>query len=217
MQEQEKNIAPEEIVDEEFMLEAVPMKKRRSTYSQVMVWVGFGYVATGLFVGGTLAGYGGAPGLNPGEAILAIILGMGALFVMTSLLGVAAQRTGLNLALISRYSYGSKGFIIPMAMMALMTFGWFSSIVGMVADIWGGLIGNPSGIIVFSPAAWGYEAVPDITLEVLIAVVVWGIVFTYSAVKGISAIEKVAKFACPIILVVAIVVGVGMMLSLIHI
>lgn len=83
MQEQQKNITPEETVDEEFMLEAVPMKKRRSTYSQVMVWVGFGYVATGLFVGGTLAGYGGAPGLNPGEAILAIILGMGALFVMT--------------------------------------------------------------------------------------------------------------------------------------
>ena len=38
MQEKVKNIAPEETVDEEFMLEAVPMKKRRSTYSQVMVW-----------------------------------------------------------------------------------------------------------------------------------------------------------------------------------
>lgn len=211
MQEKEKMAAEQETVDEEFMLDAVPMKKRRSTYSQVMVWVGFGYVATGLFVGGTLAGYGGAPGLNPTDAILAIVLGMGALFIMTSLLGVAAQKTGLNLALISRYSYGSKGFIIPMAVMALLTFGWFSSIVGMVADIWGGLIGNPTGIVIFSPASWGYSAVPDITLEVMIAVVIWGVIFTYSAVRGISAIEKVAKFACPIILVVAIVVGVGML------
>lgn len=196
--------------DHEYMLEPVPQEKRRSTYSQIMVWVGFGYVATGLFVGGTLAGYGGAPGLSPWEAVLAIILGMGSLFIMTSLLGIAAQRTGLNLSLISRYSYGSKGFIIPMAVMAILTFGWFSSIVGMVADIWGGLLGNPSGVTVFSPADWGYAAVPDITLEVLLAVIIWGAIFTFSAVRGISAIEKVAKFACPIILVVALVVGGGM-------
>lgn len=196
--------------DHEYMLEPVPQEKRRSTYSQIMVWVGFGYVATGLFVGGTLAGWGGAPGLSPWEAVLAIILGMGSLFIMTSLLGIAAQRTGLNLSLISRYSYGSKGFIIPMAVMAILTFGWFSSIVGMVADIWGGLLGNPSGVTVFSPADWGYTSVPDITLEVLLAVIIWGAIFTFSAVRGISAIEKVAKFACPIILVVALVVGVGM-------
>ena len=69
MQEQEKKVAVEETVDTEYMLEPVPMNKRRSTYSQIMVWVGFGYCATGLFVGGTLAGYGGAPGLNPVEAL----------------------------------------------------------------------------------------------------------------------------------------------------
>lgn len=196
--------------DQEYMLEAVPPDKRRSTYSQIMVWVGFGYVATGLFVGGTLAGYGGAPGLTPWEASLAIILGMGALFVMTSLLGMAAQKTGLNLSLISRYSYGSKGFMIPMLVMAILTFGWFSSIVGMVADIWGGLLGNPTGITVFSPSEWGYKGVPDITLEVLVAVLVWGTIFTISAIRGIGAIEKIAKFVCPIILVVALVVGIGM-------
>ena len=38
----------------EFMLSPVPMEKRRPTFSQVMVWVGFGYVVTGLFIGGTL-------------------------------------------------------------------------------------------------------------------------------------------------------------------
>lgn len=196
--------------DTEYTLEPVPMDKRRSTFSQVMVWIGFGYVATGLFVGGTLAGYGGGKGLNPMDAFLSVLLGMGALLIMTSLLGVAAQRTGLNLSLISRYSYGEKGMIIPMAVMALLTFGWFSSIVGMVADIWGSLIGNPSGITVFNPASIGYKGVAPITLEVLVACLIWGLVFTVSAARGISAIEKVAKFVCPIILVVAIVSGVGM-------
>ncbi len=197
--------------DSEYMLEPVPKDKRRSTFSQIMVWVGFGYVATGLFVGGTLAGYGGNPGLRPAHAIAAVAIGMGILFVLTSFLGMAAQKTGLNLSLISRYSYGKKGMILPMGIMALLTFGWFSSIVGMVADIWGGLIGNPSGITVFNPANFGYSAVPPITLEVFIACIVWGLVFTISALIGISAIEKIAKFVAPIILVVAIVVGVGML------
>lgn len=196
--------------DSEFMLEPVPKDKRRSTFSQIMVWVGFGYVATGLFVGGTLAGYGDKPGLKPAEAIAAVVIGMGVLFIMTSFLGMAAQNTGLNLSLISRYSYGKKGMILPMAIMALLTFGWFSSIVGMVADIWGGLIGNPTGIIIFNPANFGYDAVPPITLEVFLACIGWGLVFTVSAIIGISAIEKIAKFVAPIILVVAIVVGVGM-------
>lgn len=198
------------VQDTEFTLQPVPVDSRRSTLGQVMVWVGFGYVATGLFVGGTLAGYGGSAGLNPLDAFLSVALGMGALLIITSLLGVAAQKTGLNLSLISRYSYGRKGMILPMAVMALLTFGWFSSIVGMVADIWGGLIGNPSGIVVFDPAAMGYTQVAPITLEVLLACIGWGLIFTLSAAKGISAIETIAKFVCPIILVVAIICGIGM-------
>ncbi len=44
--------------DNERMLSPVPMSERRPTFNQVMVWVGFGYVVTGLFVGGVLAGFG---------------------------------------------------------------------------------------------------------------------------------------------------------------
>ena len=67
MQEEQKNSQ-----DSEFMLEPVPENKRRSTASQVMVWIGFGYAVTGLIVGGTLGGYGGGGGLPPAEAVLAI-------------------------------------------------------------------------------------------------------------------------------------------------
>ena len=77
--------------DGERMLSPVPMSERRPTFNQVMVWVGFGYVVTGLFVGGVLAGFGGQPGLPPSMAIWAIVLGMGSLTIMTSLLGIMAQ------------------------------------------------------------------------------------------------------------------------------
>ncbi|MCB6585642.1 hypothetical protein, partial [Streptococcus gordonii] len=51
--------------DGEFMLEPVPLDARRSTRSQFMVWIGFGYAVTGLIVGGNLAGYGGTGGMGP--------------------------------------------------------------------------------------------------------------------------------------------------------
>lgn len=206
-QTENKKVETEAVEDEEFMLEPVPMNKRRSTRSQFMVWVGFGYAVTGLIVGGTLGGSGGA-GLAPWPAFLAILLGMGALFLMTSFLGVAAQKTGLNLSLLSRYSFGHKGIIIPMAVMALLTLGWFASIVGMVGDIWGAWIGNPSGIIVFDPATIGKPNVAPITLEVFLSCAVCGIIFTVTAIKGMGAIEKVANVCSPLILIVAVGVGI---------
>ena len=198
---------PEVVKDEEFMLEPVPENKRRSTRSQIMVWIGFGYAVTGLIVGGTLGGSGGA-GLPPLQAFLAILLGMGALFLITSFLGIAAQRTGLNLSLLSRYSFGHKGIVIPMTIMALLTLGWFASILGMIGDIWGAWIGNPTGVIVFNPADFGFEGVAPITLEVFLACLFWGIIFTITAIRGMGAIEKVADVCSPIIMLVAIVVGI---------
>jgi len=70
--------------DRERMLSPVPLSERRPAWKQVMVWVGFGYVVTGLFVGGVLAGFGGKPGVPPGTSLWAVALGMGFLFVLTS-------------------------------------------------------------------------------------------------------------------------------------
>lgn len=200
-----------QVVDEEYMLSPVPLENRRSTWKQIMVWVGFGYVVTGLFVGGVLAGYGGQPGVSPSTAAWAIVLGMGFLLLLTFLLGVIAQKTGMNLALISRFSYGAMGANIPMAVMALLTLGWFASITGMVGQIWSSFIGNPSGIIIFTPSSFGHSEIPPITLETFLACMIFGLVFTFTAYYGIKAIEAIAIPVAPLILLVAIVVGFGML------
>lgn len=197
--------------DEEHMLSPVPMSERRPAWKQVLVWVGFGYVVTGLFVGGVLAGFGGQHGVPPALAAWAIALGMGSLFVLTSLLGIMAQKTGMSLALVSRYSYGAKGVNIPMAVMALLTLGWFASITGMVGQIWGAFIGNPTHIVVFTPSALGYGGIPPITLEIFLACVLSGLAFTMTAYYGIKAIEAVAIPVAPVILVIAVLVGAGML------
>ena len=75
MQEEQKNSQ-----DSEFMLEPVPENKRRSTASQVMVWIGFGYAVTGLIVGGTLGGYGGWRWTSAGRGSIGYCPGNGFTF-----------------------------------------------------------------------------------------------------------------------------------------
>ncbi|ULX53965.1 cytosine permease [Cupriavidus taiwanensis] len=197
-------------VDADYMFAPVPSDARRPTWKQVMVWVGFGYVATGLFIGGTLAGPAGGAGVSFPMAMLAIAIGMGILFVLTSLLGVIAQRTGLSLALLCRYAYGAKGMNLPMLAMGLLTLGWFSAITGMVGDIWGAFIGNPSGIVVFDPGRMGYQIAP-ITLEVFAACLLCGLLFTATSMSGMKGLERLAVPVAPVIMLIAVLVGIGML------
>ena len=193
--------------DNDYLYSAVPQPERRSTWKQVLVWIGFGYVATGLFIGGTFAGLGGNGGLPFDQVLLAITIGMGALFLLTSALGIVAQKSGLNLSLLAQFSYGRTGAQLPMLAMGLLTLGWFSSITGMVGDIWGKFIGNPTHIIIFDPSQYGSTAAA-ITLEVFVGCVASGLLFTYTATKGIRGLEKIATPVAPVIMALAVFAGI---------
>ena len=108
MQEEQKNSQ-----DSEFMLEPVPENKEafycQSSNGMDWVWI----CSYRIDCRRTLGGYGGGGCIFSAEAVLAIVLGMGSLFLITSFLGIAAQKTGLNLSLLSRYSYGKKGILFP--------------------------------------------------------------------------------------------------------
>ncbi len=185
---------------EEFMLEPVPRPARRSWWSMFVIWVGFGYVPTGLIVGGALAGQDGAPGMPFSSAIFTVIFGETLLLLVTLLLGYPAMKTGLNLSLFSRYSYGKKGMILPMVIMACLTLGWFASIVGMVGEIFDVALGDLTGIVLFN----------GLSLEYVLVCLVWGAIFTWSAWKGIVAIERISAPAAPFVLVIAVIAAIMM-------
>lgn len=185
---------------EEFMLEPVPQAARRSWWSMFVIWVGFGYVPTGLIVGGQLAGASAAGGMNFGQAAGTIALGQGLLVLLTFALGYPAMKTGFNLSLMSRYSYGNKGIVLPMVIMACLTLGWFASIVGMVGDIFDVALGDLTGVTIFN----------GLTLEYVLISLFWGAVFTWSAWKGIVAIERISAPAAPFVLAVAIIAAIMM-------
>lgn len=67
---------------------------------------------------------------------------------------------------------------------------------------------KPDGNYHYQPASFGMEGVDPISLEEFLACAIFGAVFTYTAVRGMSAIEKVATVFSPLILIVAIVAGV---------
>lgn len=121
------------------------------------------------------------------------------------------MRTGYNLTPLAKCSYETMGFILPMAVMALLTLGWFASILRMIGDIWGALFGNPTGGFLIDPAALGKVVVAPVTLEVALTCLVFGALFTWTASRGISAIEKVATPVAPFVLVVALGVGIAML------
>lgn len=196
---------------QEYMLQPVPRTARRRTFGIAAIWVGFGFVVTGLIVGGQLAGEGGQPGMSLGTAVTTISIGELVLFALTILLGILAMRTGFNLALLSKVSYGNRGFILPMVFMALLTLGWFASILGMIGEIWGVLLGNPTGVTVIDPAVLGRPDVAAVSLEVVLTCVAFGGLFTLIAYRGISAIEKVAIPVAPLLLVVAAYAAFGML------
>jgi len=192
---------------DEFLHEAVPLHLRRTTWSQVWVWIGFGFMVTGLIVGGSFAGGAGLGALPPMQAILASAVGMAILFWMTSSLGIAAQKSGFNLALLATNAYGYKGRALPMGIMGILTLGWFASITGMVGDLWGLAIGNPSGIVVLNPADFGQPWVAPVTIELFFVIAVFGVIFTINALRGINAIELVARWTSPIMFFAAFIVA----------
>ena len=104
-----------------------------------------------------------------GPAMLTITIGELVLFALTILIGIPAMRTGYNLALLAKCSYETMGFILPMALMALMallTLGWFASMLDMIGHIWGALFGNPTSVVLIAPAALAKVGVAPVTLEV---------------------------------------------------
>lgn len=195
---------------QEYMLESVPRTARRSTWGIAAIWVGFGFVVTGLVVGGQLAGQGGTAGMPMGQAFLTVAAGELFLFILTILLGIPAMATGFNLAMLARFSYGRVGMVVPMVVMALLTLGWFSSILGMIGDVWGVLLGSPTGVTVIDPAVLGRPGIAPISLEVVLSCLVFGALFTWTAYRGISAIEKIALPVAPFVLIVSLVVGIAM-------
>ncbi len=109
-------------------------EQRRGTGPLLTLAFGWGFLVTGLFVGGML----GSGQVFWPDIIAATFAGNAANFVIGALVGFIGYRTACNSGLLYKLVYGQVGAYIPVLVIALLLIGWQGIVVGAFGVAWAG-------------------------------------------------------------------------------
>lgn len=105
--------------------------QRRDSLPLLTVAFGWGFLITGLIVGGALGN-----GLSFPEIVRASFLGNSVNFVIGALVGYIGYKTACNSGLLYRYVYGTLGAAGPVLLVAALTIGWQGIVIGAFGFAW---------------------------------------------------------------------------------
>lgn len=105
--------------------------QRRDNFPLLTLAFGWGFLVTGLFVGGALGS-----GLPFGDIVRASAIGNFVNFIIGALVGYIGYRTACNSGLLYRFAYGTGGAFFPVIFLALLTIGWQGIVVGAFGFAW---------------------------------------------------------------------------------
>ncbi|MEM9878552.1 MAG: cytosine permease, partial [Pseudomonadota bacterium] len=105
--------------------------QRRDAFPLLTLAFGWGFLITGLIVGGALGN-----GLSFPNIIKASFLGNSINFGIGALVGYVGYKTACNSGLLYRRLYGTQGAKGPALFVALLTIGWQGIIVGAFGFAW---------------------------------------------------------------------------------
>ena len=151
----------------------VPKTRRLGFWFNFVNLAGFILVISSLLVGGTV---GASFSLDYAVPIL-LFSAVTTVFLAT-IIGVIGTRTGYSSALIYRYSYGTKGVLLPNIVMAITGIGWFALILNITRDAFAGM--------------FGVEAQSGIWWMVTVVFAVLFMLPAYKSVKWIGYINWIA-------------------------
>ena len=166
--------------------------QKRETFPLLTLAFGWGFLVTGLMMGGLLGA-----GMPFDQLVQASFLGNSVNFIIGALAGYMGFKTACNSGILFRLTYGRIGAAIPVILLGLMLIGWQGIVVGAFGTIW-----SQSAFVV---DMLGIEASVS-TLEMLFyaIAIIAGLLFTWTTYKGVEGLEKVAT---PSVLVL---IGVGL-------
>lgn len=168
---------------QDFPLTEVPEEAQLPNWSIGLILCGFS-----LFVGAFYAGGQVGTGFTFWTLIGVVMAGSLLLALYVGLLGVVAQRSGLNTVLLARFSFGNHGSKLVDCLLGFTQIGWFAWQISLPAVILSAYIGE----------SW------RIPMLILLAAS-----FTWTAYIGISALAILSRIAVPaILLLMALSVGV---------
>lgn len=177
MSKQTKPTTKQTQVDADYSLEAVPESARKGFWQMFFVMLGFTFFSASMSVGAKLGN-----GLDLSGFAWACLIGGVILSAYCGVLAYIGSRTGLNMDLLCRRTFGAKGSYLSSAILGFTQIGWFGV-----------------GVAMFSiPAA------ELIGINEWILTIVAGLLMTATAATGMKALEIVSYISVPLIVILGV-------------
>lgn len=172
---------------DDFELEPVPEKAKRSWYVISLIWLAIGIDISGLFLGAFLS-----TGLTIHDALFATFTGSAILAVLAMLCANIGFQSGVSTPLMSSSVFGRHGGKVLGAINGISLVGWFA----FQADFF-------AYILVDALAQY------DIVVSHFAALVGGGVLMMITAIYGVRALGKLSAYSVPL-MVTLITVGLFM-------
>jgi cytosine permease len=167
--------------EQDYPLSPVPMDQRRSIWSMGLVLLGFTFFTATMWAGGSI-------GVAFDFSTMLLVLAAGNLLLGTyaAILGYIAAESGLNTALMSRFTFGELGSKLSDFILGFTQIGWYAWGTATMAILLVKLTGLPE--------SW--------TTPLM---VVFGFGFCITAFIGYKGLEMLSRFAVPAMIILVAV------------
>jgi cytosine permease len=157
-------------------------EQRRGTGPMLLLAFGWGFLITGLYIGGAL---GAGQRFYP-DLLWSAFLGDLVNFTVGALVGYMGYQTACNSGLLYRMVYGNAGVFLPVLVLTVLLIFWQGIVVGMFSLAWVQSFDSP----------WFY-----------VVAVFAGLLYTYTTYFGVKGLERVALPSSVILVAVLIYAG----------
>ena len=167
--------------EQDYPLSPVPMDQRRSIWSMGLVLLGFTFFTATMWAGGSI-------GVAFDFSTMLLVLAAGNLLLgaYAAILGYIAAKSGLNTALMSRFTFGELGSKLSDFILGFTQIGWYAWGTATMAILLVKLTGLPE--------SW--------TTPLM---VVFGFGFCITAFIGYKGLEMLSRFAVPAMIILVAV------------
>ncbi|KAA1176131.1 cytosine permease [Marinobacter salinexigens] len=167
--------------EQDYPLSPVPMTERKSVWSMGLVLLGFTFFTATMWAGGSI-------GVAFDFTTMLMVLAIGNLLlgVYAAVLGYIAAKTGLNTALMSRFTFGEVGSKLSDFILGFTQIGWYAWGTATMAILLVKLTGMPESL----------------TTPLM---VVFGFGFCVTAFIGYKGLEWLSRVAVPAMIILVAV------------
>ena len=181
------NRAPaKRIGNDDYSLRRVPREARYGFGSMLLQWLGQSGSLSQFVLGASLG-----IGMGFRDAFVAFTLGAVTLEVVIFLIGLAGQREGLSMTLLTRFAgFGRNGSALVSLVIAISMVGWFGVQNGIFGESMRSLVGGPiwlwcaiSGVVLTALVVYGFKYMmwlAKIAVPLFFGLVAWSVISTLS-------------------------------------